>query len=96
MIKILAKINRKPKILKYREYERITSRLAGYSVRIGSGLHIGWAIEGALGSEFKIDATYLSPNVNMSARLEGATKQFGVPLLLSGPFIKACSNKVQS
>ena len=34
------------------------------------------------GSEFKIDASYLSPNVNMAARLEAATKQFGVSLLL--------------
>ena len=26
--------------------------------------------QGAIGSEFKIDASYLSPNVNMAARLE--------------------------
>lgn len=35
----------------------------------------GWAIEGAIGSEFKIDASYLSPHVNMASRLEAATKQ---------------------
>jgi hypothetical protein len=29
------------------------------------------------GSEFKIDASYLSPNVNMASRLEAATKQVG-------------------
>lgn len=33
---------------------------------------------------FKIDASYLSPNVNMASRLEAATKQYGVPLLISG------------
>jgi class 3 adenylate cyclase len=33
---------------------------------------------------FKIDASYLSPNVNMASRLEAATKQFGVPILISG------------
>jgi class 3 adenylate cyclase len=49
---------------------------------MGFGLHVGWAIEGAIGSEFKIDASYLSPNVNMSSRLEAATKQFGVPILI--------------
>ncbi len=27
-------------------------------------------LQGAIGSEFKIDASYLSPNVNMAARLE--------------------------
>jgi class 3 adenylate cyclase len=50
---------------------------------MGFGLHIGWGIEGAVGSKFKIDASYLSPNVNMAARLEAATKQFGVTLLIS-------------
>ena len=47
----------------------------------GFGLHHGWAIEGAIGSEHKVDASYLSPHVNMSARLEAATKQFGVSLV---------------
>jgi len=30
---------------------------------MGFGLHFGWAIEGSIGSEYKIDASYLSPNV---------------------------------
>lgn len=51
---------------------------------MGFGLHVGWAIEGAIGSEFKIDASYLSPNVNMASRLEAATKQYGAPILISG------------
>lgn len=55
-----------------------------YKVKIGYGLHLGWGIEGAIGSIYKIDASYLSPNVNMASRLEAATKQFGVPLLISG------------
>jgi class 3 adenylate cyclase len=50
---------------------------------MGLGLHQGWGIEGAIGSEFKIDASYLSPNVNMAGRLEAGTKIFGVPLLIS-------------
>lgn len=51
---------------------------------MGFGLHVGWAIEGAIGSDFKIDASYLSPNVNMASRLEAATRQFGVHILISG------------
>ena len=54
-----------------------------FHVHMGFGMHIGWAIEGAIGSQYKIDASYLSPNVNMSARLEAATHQFGTELLLS-------------
>lgn len=73
-MKIQAKINREPKILKYREDSRLSNRMPGYKVKMGFGLHIGWGIEGAIGSEFKIDASYLSPNVNMASRLEAATK----------------------
>lgn len=50
---------------------------------MGFGLHVGWAIEGAIGSHFKIDASYLSPNVNLAARLESGTKLFDVNILLS-------------
>ena len=50
---------------------------------MGFGLHAGWAIEGAVGSLQKVDATYLSPHVNMAARLETSSRQYGVPLLAS-------------
>ena len=32
------------------------------------------AIEGAIGSEFKVDASYLSPHVNMAARCPVTSK----------------------
>jgi len=34
----------------------------------------------------QVDPSYLSPHVNLAARLEGATKQYGVPILMSGAF----------
>jgi len=73
-VKIDIKINRAPKMTKYRSHERLCERMKNYSVKMGYGLHVGWAIEGAIGSEYKIDASYLSPNVNMASRLEAATK----------------------
>jgi hypothetical protein len=66
-----------------------------FQVKMGFGLHIGWAIEGAIGSKYKIDASYLSPDVNMSARLEAATKQFGTPLLMSHWLYSSLSKPVQ-
>lgn len=63
--------------------------------RIGSGLHVGWAIEGAIGSPLKIDASYLSPHVNMSEYLESSTKAYGVPLLLSEAFYNLLSASAQ-
>ncbi|CAK87607.1 unnamed protein product (macronuclear) [Paramecium tetraurelia] len=82
-MKIQCKINREPKILAYRQDKRLQARMDNYKVKIGFGLHMGWGIEGAIGSNYKIDASYLSPNVNMASRLEAATKQYGVPILIS-------------
>jgi hypothetical protein len=63
---------------------------------MGFGLHMGWAIEGAIGSNFKIDASYLSPNVNMAARLEAATKQYGVKILISGQIYDLLSEELKN
>ena len=66
-----------------------------YQVDMGFGLHVGWAIEGAIGSIYKIDASYLSPNVNIASRLCGATKQYGVRLLISGPLYSLMQPEIQ-
>ena len=82
-VKTLVKIHKDPFVLDYGSDSRLKSRMKDFSVNMGFGLHVGWAIEGAIGSEYKIDASYLSPNVNMASRLEAATRQFGVDFLLS-------------
>ena len=73
-MKIQAKLNREKKCLDYRKEQRLLVRMKDYKVKMGFGLHQGWGIEGAIGSEFKIDASYLSPNVNMAGKLESSTK----------------------
>ena len=95
-LKIIAEIHKNPRVLKYRQHAGLNSRLPGFTVKMGFGLHQGWAIEGAIGSEFKIDASYLSPNVNMASRLEAATKQFGVHILISSALYDICSHNTRS
>jgi hypothetical protein len=63
---------------------------------MGFGLHTGWAIEGSIGSKIKVDATYLSPHVNVASRLEGATKLYNLPLLMSDEYISGLSSSIQS
>lgn len=60
-------------------------------VNCSFALHYGWAIEGAVGSEFKIDASYLSPNVSIAESLEGATYIYGVNILISELVINMCT-----
>eukprot|EP00435_Cladocopium_sp_Y103_P041386 s9_g11.t1 len=90
----VAQINKSPLLAEYRNHPKLAKRLPNYRVRMGFGLHSGWAIEGAIGSEFKIDASYLSPNVNMAARLEAVTKQYGCLILMTDAIIKLMSVEV--
>ena len=94
-VKIMSGLKKSRKLLKYKEHKGLNERLPNYSVKMGLGLHVGYAIEGAIGSFYKIDASYLSPNVNMASRLEAATKQFGVPLLISGQLYDIFTDKTK-
>jgi len=90
-VEVVAAINKSAVLKDYREHPALLARLPNYRVRMGFGLHYGWAIEGAIGSEFKIDASYLSPHVNMASRLEAVTKQYQVLILMSEPLAQLCS-----
>lgn len=95
-VQIQVELKRSRKLQQYAMREDLNVRLPGFNVQMGFGLHVGWAIEGAIGSEYKIDASYLSPNVNTASRLEAATKQFGTPILLSGDFVECLSPDVRN
>ena len=75
-------------MIKYNNHKGLNERMPGYQVRLGLGLHLGYAIEGAIGSYYKIDASYLSSHARMAERLEGATKAYAVPVLISGDLYK--------
>ena len=95
-LKILAKVNKDPVMLKYRTNQKLCARMPNYEVKMGFGLHLGWAIEGAIGSIYKVDASYLSPHVNVASALEGSTKIYGVPLLVSGKLYEYLSPDIQN
>ncbi|CAD8115536.1 unnamed protein product [Paramecium primaurelia] len=94
-VTIITNVTLSQKLQKYKQHEGLNNRIPNYSVKMGFGLHVGWAIEGAIGSEYKIDASYLSPNVNMASRLEAATKQFGSMILISGQLRNVATNITQ-
>ena len=68
--------------------KRKFSKRPGLLVQLGFGLHAGRAVEGAIGSQRKLDATYLSEAVELSEYLESSTKKYGVNILMSGSFLK--------
>jgi adenylate cyclase len=60
-------------------------------VRFGVGLHVGPVTFGNIGTEDRLDFTVIGPAVNRAARLEGLTKELGVPVLASAEFNAACA-----
>jgi len=94
-VAIAARLRHSSKLAQFCAHPGLAARLPGFTVRLGFGLHVGWAIEGAIGSEYKVDASYLSPHVNIASRLEAATKQYGVPMLLSEHFARLLSPSVR-
>lgn len=83
LLKTFASIHRDKTILSWNDDFRLGAGVRQVSVELFFGMDAGWAVEGAVGSSYKIDATYLSPHVNMASRMMSATKQYGLFLLLS-------------
>merc|ERR1712232_1357980 len=89
----MAAVNRDRQLAEYRDHPALLARRGSYRVTLRFGLHLGWSIEGAIGSEFKIDASYLSSHVNMVVQLESTTKFYGVMLMMSEDLVRACSDE---
>jgi len=94
--KIIGAIHRSPTLASYRGHPGLQNKLGSkYRVHLTCGLHCGWAIEGAVGSEYKIEASYLSPHVSVTMNIEDATNSYGVCFLATQAVVRLATDEMR-
>ena len=53
-------------------------------IEMGVGIHTGTLMLGTIGEEERMEGTVISDAVNLASRIEGLTKRYRVPVLISG------------
>lgn len=64
-------------------------------IRLGIGLNFGLFTLGTIGGETRMDSTVISDAVNLASRVEGLTKEYGVPLMLTEQTVVRLENPAQ-
>ncbi len=77
------------------EYNLTRGRPNRPKLQIGIGINTGLLMLGTVGGQNRMDTTVISDAVNLASRIEGLTKHFSVPLLISEYTFKALVNPQQ-
>ncbi|MEM7065201.1 MAG: GAF domain-containing protein [Cyanobacteria bacterium P01_B01_bin.77] len=84
---IQAALDMRQRLVRFNELRREKKQP---EINIGIGLSSGEVVSGNIGSHRKMEYTVIGDGVNLSARLEGVTKQYGCDIVLSEYTYRPC------
>jgi PAS domain S-box-containing protein len=77
------------------EYNTTRGRPGRPTLQIGIGIHTGSLMLGTVGGYSRMDGTVISDAVNLAARIENLTKEYGVSLLISQQTLSRLQNPME-
>lgn len=96
-VKVIAELKRAGELKVYYKHPKLVEKVPnGFETSVTFSLHQGWAIEGAVGSEYKIDAAYLSPQIAIAYRIEELCSHYEMPILITESLYSLLSLKARN
>jgi adenylate cyclase len=86
---VAAGVAKQKRVQEFNEERASTTDLP---LQVGIGIHVGHMMLGMVGEESRIQGDAFSDNVNLTSRLEGLTKFYGVSMLISGQTLEHMSH----
>jgi len=93
-VKTICSLQRTNDLNAYSRHPRIMQKFgSNYQIKITFAMHAGKAVEGAIGSEQKVDALYLSADAAICARVDELCKVYNRQILLTGELYSLLSER---
>ena len=94
-IKIIAETRRASDITIYKNNPKISAKWPDYQVELGLSLHLGWAVQGVIGSDKKLDIAYFSPHLELGQQVLEATALYQTSILMTEVFYEELPKKAR-
>lgn len=94
-IKITAETRRASDITIYKNNPKISAKWPDYQVELGLSLHLGWAVQGVIGSDKKLDIAYFSPHLELGQQVLEATALYQTSILMTEVFYEELPKKAR-
>ena len=95
-VKTIQEINRAQDLQAYSRHPKISHKFGEkYSIKMSFSIHTGKACEGPIGSEFKVDAIYVSKEIQIGQRIDQLCEVYNREILLTNDLYQMLSERAK-